>query len=629
MTGAILADALDVAIESNVMVAMRDGVRLASDIYRPARQGKPLPGPFPVLVERTPYDKAGTRASDYTAADPVPISRVKVAEYLVSRGYAVVLQDCRGRFRSEGVFTKYLGEANDGFDTLTWIGKQPWCSGRIGTTGLSYCAHTQTALAALRPPGLAAMFLDCGGFANAYRGGIRHGGAFELKQATWAYRNAGVSLANSGNRQALAAHQAEDIAAWFRAMPWRRGHSPLRWAPEYESYLFDQWERGTFDDYWRRPELYAAGYYDAFSGIPTMLMCGWWDPYTQTTSDNYIGIAAHHGSDVRLVFGPWLHGQRSKTTAGAVSFGPAAAFDGQIAENYFTFQADWFDRWLQPRGRLPQPQPEAPRVRYFRMGGGSGTRTAEEQLDHGGTWRQAADWPLPGTDFRPYYLHADGRLDEGPPAEDTSTVSFAFDPANPVPTIGGHITSGLPVMHGGAFDQRTTPELFGATAPYLPLAERPDVLVFATPPLAADVEVTGPIVVRLWISSDAPDTDFTAKLIDWQPPNADFPQGFAMNLTDSILRCRYRKSWEAPEFLSPGEIAEIVIEPPPTANLFRRGHRIRLDISSSNFPHFDVNPNTGEAEGHASVRRIAVNTVHMDRRHPSHMVLPIVPPERP
>jgi putative CocE/NonD family hydrolase len=622
MTGAALADALEVAVERHVMVAMRDGVRLATDIHLPARGGKALPGPFPVLVERTPYNKEGTRASDYTAADPTPISRVQVAAFFVRRGYAVVLQDCRGRFRSEGVFTKYLGEANDGFDTLAWIAAQPWCSGRIGTTGLSYCAHTQTALAALRPPGLAAMFLDCGGFANAYRGGIRHGGAFELKQATWAYRNAGVSLANNGDKLALAAHQAEDIAEWFRAMPWKRGHSPLRWAPEYESYLFDQWERGAFDDYWRTPELYAAGRYDAFAGIPTMLMCGWWDPYTQTTSDNYIGIAAQPGGDARLVFGPWLHGQRSRTSAGDVSFGPEAAFDGRIAEDYFTFQADWFDRWLQPAAR---PRPEGRRVRYFRMGGGSGGRAADGRLDHGGRWLQADDWPLPGTDFRAFYLHADGRLDPRPPAKAKAAVSFDFDPAKPVPTIGGNITSGLPVMHGGAFDQRTGPKLFGATAPYLPLAARPDVLVFATPPLAEDVEVTGPIVVRLWISSDAPDTDFTAKLIDWQPPHADFPQGFAMNLTDGILRCRYRKSWEAPEPLAPGEIAEIVIEPPPTSNLFRRGHRIRLDISSSNFPHFDVNPNTGEPEGRALRRRVAVNTVHMDRQRPSHIVLPIVP----
>ena len=623
---AAVDDGLDVAIERDVMVPMRDGIRLATDVHRPARHGKPLPGPFPVLVERTPYGKACTRASDYTAAKTQPISRVEVAAYFVRRGYVVVLQDCRGRFGSEGVFTKYLGEAKDGFDTLAWVTAQPWCSGRIGTTGLSYCAHTQTAVAALRPAGLSAMFLDCGGFANAYRGGIRHGGAFELKQATWAYRNAGVSLANSGNKLALAAHRSEDIVKWFQAMPWRRGHSPLRCAPEYEGYLFDQWERGTFDDEWRTPELYAAGHYDAFAGIPTMLMCGWFDPYTQTTSDNYIGIAAQPGGDVRLVFGPWLHGQRSRASAGDVWFGPEALFDGHIAENYFAFQADWFDRWLQP-GAPPPPEPA--RVRYFRMGGGSGRRTADGLLDHGGTWRQAADWPLPGTDFHPFYLQADGRLDEQPPTIESASLSYTFDPADPVPTIGGHITSGLPVMHGGAFDQRTGPGLFGAREPHGPLADRPDVLVFATPPLAADVEVTGPIVVRLWISSDAPDTDFTAKLIDWQPPNADYPQGFAMNLTDSILRCRYRKSWEAPEPLTPDDVAEIVIEPPPTANLFRRGHRIRLDISSSNFPHFDVNPNTGEPEARATRRQVAVNTVHMDRLRPSHIVLPLIPAASP
>jgi len=179
-------------------------------------------------------------------------------------------------------------------------------------------------------------------------------------------------------------------------------------------------------------------------------------------------------------------------------------------------------------------------------------------------------------------------------------------------------------MFAGPYDQRTNEDVFGATPPYLPLAARADILVFETPPLDADMEVTGPIVVKLWISSSAPDTDFTAKLIDWHPPNADYPQGYAMNITDGILRCRYRKSWEKPELLAPGEIAEITIEPMPSSNLFKRGHCIRLDISSSNFPRFDVNPNTGEPEGRARRRQIARNGVHASARYPSHIVLPLV-----
>ncbi|MGH8848368.1 MAG: CocE/NonD family hydrolase, partial [Polaromonas sp.] len=265
-----------------------------------------------------------------------------------------------------------------------------------------------------------------------------------------------------------------------------------------------------------------------------------------------------------------------------------------------------------------------PAVRYFRMGGGSGHRTASGRLDHGGCWRSASDWPLPGTEFRPYYLQADGTLQTQIQVKE-AVLEFDFDPAHPVPTLGGSITSGEPLMTAGAYDQRTHDGIFGAQPPYLPLAARRDILVFETPALEDDMEVTGPIVIRLWISSSAPDTDFTAKLIDVHPPNADYPQGYAMNLTDGILRCRYRRSWENPELLAPGEIAEITIEPMPTSNLFKKGHRIRLDISSSNFPRFDVNPNTGEPEGRAQRRQAAINRVHVSAAQPSQLLLPIVP----
>jgi hypothetical protein len=204
-------------------------------------------------------------------------------------------------------------------------------------------------------------------------------------------------------------------------------------------------------------------------------------------------------------------------------------------------------------------------------------------------------------------------------------VSYDFDPERPVPSIGGTITSGEPVMRGGAYDQREGPRFFGSREPYMPLAARPDVLVFETEVLPADVEVTGPIAATLWISSDRPDTDFTIKLIDVYPPNEDYPEGFAMNVTDGILRVRYRKSWEKPEPLQPGAVAQVTVEAFPTANLFKRGHRIRLDISSSNFPHFDVNPNTGAPEGTGLTRQVARNTLYLDRDRPSHVVLPIIP----
>lgn len=614
----------DVAVERDVMVPSHDGVRLATDVYRPARDGVALPGPFPVLLSRTPYDKTGVRESEISAADPVPKSNAALAAQFVRQGYAVVMQDCRGRYASQGSFTKYLGEAEDGAATLDWILAQDWCNGRVGTFGLSYAAHTQTALAALRPNRLAAMVLDCGGFSNAYRGGIRHGGAFELKQATWAIKHARINAAST-DPVASAALEAEDVADWFAALPWKRGHSPLKWAPEYETYLFDQWERGAFDEYWRQTELHGAAHYAAFAGVPVLMLCGYFDPYAQTTTENFTGIGAQPGAEARMVLGPWLHGRRSQTCAGDVDFGPEAVLDGHVADDYLALRLAWFDRWLKPEGE--QAGADLPVVSYFLMGGGSGRRDDAGRLNHGGRWRTASAWPPDDAAGTPLYLSPDARLAWTLP-EGEAALSFDFDPADPVPTVGGPITSGEPVMAGGVFDQRTHAGVFGAKPPYLPLAARPDVLVFETAPLAQDVEVAGPISIRLFVSSDAPDTDFTAKLVDWMPPNPDYPRGFALNLTDGIFRCRYRKSWEAPEPLVPGEVFEIVVEPMPTANLFRTGHRIRLDISSSNFPRFDVNPNTGEPEGRARRRRVAVNTVHMGVAHPSRLVLPIRPARR-
>ncbi|MBI3515406.1 MAG: CocE/NonD family hydrolase, partial [Proteobacteria bacterium] len=281
----------------------------------------------------------------------------------------------------------------------------------------------------------------------------------------------------------------------------------------------------------------------------------------------------------------------------------------------------WFDRWLKGVENGVETEPP---VRVFVMGGGSGRKTAAGRLDHGGAWRSAAGWPLADARPTPFYLHGDRRLATSRPAERAVPLSYEFDPARPVPSIGGTITSGAPIMVGGAFDQREGPRIFGAGEPYRTLAERPDVLVFETAPLARDVEITGPIVAKLWITSSRPDTDFTVKLIDVYPANPNYPDGFAMNLTDGILRVRYRESWERPTLMAPGTIYAITIEPFPTSNLFKRGHRIRLDVSSSNFPHFDVNPNTGEPEGTAARRQRATNSVLVDAAHPSHVVLPVI-----
>src|ERR1700761_1806762 len=247
----------DMILESGVMVRMRDGVRLATDIYRPAKGGKALPGAFPVILERTPYGRNVVSRSELSVAEPVAKSRAEVARFFVKQGYVVVYQDCRGRYGSEGAFVKYLSDGADGYDCCAWLVKQSWCNGKIGTKGLSYAAHTQGALGCANPPGVAAMFLDSGGFSNAYQGGIRQGGAFELKQVTWAHMAAMDAPESKSDPVRMAALKAIDLKAWFARMPWKRGHSPLSAAPEYEDYVYDQWEHGKFDGYWKQMGIYA------------------------------------------------------------------------------------------------------------------------------------------------------------------------------------------------------------------------------------------------------------------------------------------------------------------------------------------------------------------------------------
>lgn len=603
-------------IERDIMVPARDGIGLATDVYRPAGAG-----PFPVILERTPYDKTAPSRSERTAAVARPRSRTELAEYFAAHGYAVVYQDCRGRYRSEGVFTKYLSEAEDGYDTLAWLVQQPWCNGRIATFGLSYASHTQMALGCLDPPGLAAQFLDCGGFSNAYRSGIRHGGAFDLKQATWAYRNA---LADARDPAVKAALEAQDIATWIARLPqkpWTPGDSPVSAAPEYEDYLFEQWGHGRFDEFWKQAGIYAEGYYARYAAVPTVHLSGWFDPYTRTAMENYLGLARRGRGATRLILGPWTHGDRSLSYAGDVEFGPDATVDGNLADDFFDLRRRWFDRWVRD---VPNGAENDPAVRVFVMGGGSGRKDAAGRMQHGGAWRDAADWPLPGTDFSRWHLGADRGLGRAAGPDAAEPLTLVADPRNPVPTIGGAVSSGEPVMRGGAYDQRTGPELFGAQPPYGSLADRPDVLSFTTHPLAEDLIVVGPIELRLWLGCDAPDADIHAKLIDVYPPNEDYPDGFAMNLTEGLLRLRYRDSWEKPSLMRPGEVYAVTVQFFPTGNRFVRGHRLRLDIAGSNFPHFDINPNSGESEGSAVHPRVARTHIFVDRARPSHLLLPLL-----
>jgi uncharacterized protein len=591
--------AFDVVVQRDVMVAMRDGVRLATDIYQPARNGKPLAQRAPAILERTPYGKSGETRRHASA---------EIANIYASRGYTVVFQDCRGRGNSQGEYVKYLSDGQDGYDCCAWILQQPWSNGRIGTQGLSYGAHTATALACLNAPGLAAMFVDSGGFSNSYQGGIRQGGAFELKQVTWAYNQALEAPEIRKDPLKRAALGIVDIEAWFKRMPWSRGHSPLSLVPEYEDYVFDQWEHGVFDDFWKQVGIYAAGSYDRFSDVPIVWMSSWYDPYPRTATDNYIALRQRKRSPQQLILGPWTHGNNHETFAGDVDFGPAALLAGNLAPDLLTMRLRWFDRWL--KGEKNKGDDEPP-VRIFVMGGGTGRRNAAGRMDHGGRWRAEQQWPLPATVPTSFYLRGGGELSETAPRGDSPPRVYEYDPRNPVPSLGGTITSGQPVMVGGAFDQRE-------------LDKRADVLMFQTAPLERDVEVTGAIEAELWIASNCPDTDFTIKLIDVYPPNEDYPQGFAMNLTDGILRCRYRDSWERPSLMTPGQVYRITVTAFPTSNLFRRGHRIRLDVSSSNFPHFDLNLNTGAAEGAGGEMRVATNSVFVDEQRASRVVLPLI-----
>ena len=572
-----------------VSTPMRDGVALIADVYA----ATPSPPSGPVLLERTPYGRRATRGSDGAVGERNPAPPEVVCGRFTERGYVVVRQDCRGRFDSGGLFVKYLREAEDGFDTVEWIAEQPWCDGRVATMGVSYSAHAQSALASVGTPHLAAMFLDSGGFASAYETGVRMGGAFELKQATWAFTRASTG--------------AESIEDWFGDMPWQRGRSPLRHAPEYEDYLFDQWEHTDFGPFWQQLGLYGRGFYDRFPDVPNLHMSSWYDPYIRTAIENFHQLGRRKTSRSYLVLGPWTHGQRSRSFSGDVDFGPHATLDGNLAVDYAGMRADWFD------AQLGSAATTGPLVRYFLMGGGSGRRNGAGRLDHGGSWECSSTWPPDDTVDVRFHLNGDGSL-TGAPRETVEFLTYQHDPRDPVPTIGGQVTSGEPIMVGGAFDQRPDERTFSLTGSSLPLAERSDVLVFQTPELTSETVLTGGVIAHLVVSSSAVDTDFTIKLIDVHAPNEDYPDGFAMNLTDGILRCRYRESFEHPVLMEPHREYVVDIAAPDSANRFLPGHRIRLDISSSNFPRFDINSGTGESEVGQLCRTPVRNRVYVDGR---------------
>ncbi|GIW92695.1 MAG: antibiotic hydrolase [Pirellulaceae bacterium] len=602
--GAAQESLFDVAVESNVWVTMRDGVRLATDIYRPAREGRPVEDRFPVILTRTPYNKDGSRA---------------VGNYYAARGYVFVAQDTRGRYRSEGIWHWLTDDGPDGADTAEWIASQPWSNGRIGMFGTSYVGGTQHALAMYGSPYLKTV-IPVDAVCNMGYASMRNGGAFELRFWNWIMLNSGRgsrAARDPATAEALR-EMAEHRREYLKQLPLRRGMTPLRLAPEYEEWLVEAMRHGANDAFWKQNNI--LDYPEQYQDIPVYLVGGWYDSWASNTTATFEVLSRRLKSAVYLIMGPWIHGAQDRSQHGQVDFGAEAAIRDPLA-----WRLEWYDRWLKDKQTaVGRAAPFETPVRIFVMGTGDGHRTEKGHLYHGGYWRNENEWPLARTRYTPYYLQPGGGLSPSEPPVGGGNTSFQFDPSNPVPTIGGNISSGDGILLQGAWNQRGGPHVWNSPQP-VPLSARNDILVFQTEPLAEDVEVTGPIVVVLWIRSTASDTDFTAKLIDVYPPSPDFPDGFDLNIGDGIIRTRFRNSLVQEELMTPGEIYQVKIWLYPTSNVFKKNHRIRLDISSSNFPRFDVNPNTGEPLNEHRRWQVAVNTVFHDAEYPSHIVLPIIP----
>ena len=589
--------------ERNVMVAMRDGVRLATDLYFPDGDG-----PWPVLLERTPYDKLGTEL-------------VKSAGFFARHGYAVALQDVRGREVSEGEWYPFREEGPDGYDTCGWLVQQPWCNGQIGTIGLSYSGCTQVGLGALGAPGLASQWISMG--PQNYRdSAMRQGGAMELRFYIYAFRMAATSKeAQADPVKRIALQRAHNEVGKFLLPPGRvppkAGLTPLKYTPGIERWVHDVLRHGDYRPYWSdAPALSILERYDTYPDVAITYMSSWYDTYVRGTIGNYVEMTKRHKSPTRLLMGPWTHGGQGVAFSGDVEFGPDAAL------HYDDARLRWFDATV--RGRDAAALAKEPPVSIFVMGGGSGRKTPAGRMMHGGTWRQLPAWPPAGAEARALHLRAGGRLTWEAPAAGEAADRYVYDPADPVPTVGGSISAAENIIPAGGYDQRDGPRVFGSRDD-LPLSARADVLVYSSEPLAKDLEVTGAVEVVLWCASSAVDTDFTAKLIDAYPSNPDYPEGYELNVADSIVRARYRSNGESADPpLEPGRPYELRIRLYATSNVFCAGHRIRVHVSSSNYPRFDPNPNTGAPLGESQVTERALQTVYHDVDRPSRVILPVM-----
>ncbi len=534
---------------------MRDGTALAANVYRPKQEGR-----FPAVLLRTPYGKPGADWGD--------------ARKYTSAGYVIVVQDCRGRGKSSGTWDPFASEPNDGFDTQEWLGRQAWCNGEIGTAGGSYGGWTQWASAAGASKHVKCM-MPVVPFADVFHDLAYPGGAFQLSLLMgWGVAVGGVPL------------KPEQLERAFLHLPLRSFGN--QFTPKVP-FLNDWITHSTYDDYWKQRGI-AQRYRDVT--VPILNVGGWYDIFSKTTLDLCTEVRAHSRDRLArrnqfVVMGPWAHGVGVQKV-GDVDFGP----DAKRSMGDLQFQ--WMEYWLKGHETGVQNWPA---YQLFVMG--------ENR------WRGENEWPLQRTRYTPYYLrgqgHAnsvrgDGFLSLDKPSDEPPD-NYVSDPNQPVPTKGGNNLVGAPA---GPYDQAE-------------VERRDDVLIYTTTPLEQPVEVTGPVRMILHAASDAPDTDFTAKLVDV------FPDGKAINLCDGIIRARFRNGLDKPTFLEPGKPSRFEIDLWVTSNQFRRGHRIRVEIASSNFPRFDRNPNTGAEFGSDLVLKPAKQTVWHDGMRPSHLVLPVIP----
>lgn len=575
-------------VSVDVMVPTRDGTKLATDIWLPESDFR-----LPALLMRTPYGK-GWLTTTYGITSP------NIFE-LMKRGYAVAIQECRGTFGSEGTFVPHVADADDGADTVQWLIDQEWCDGNIGSFGPSYIGFVQLQTAATGVPGLKAI-APAATSADLYAGFWHsQGGALSLRCALiWstlmAFNEAQRVLARGSGDPDDVSQLAAGLAdhAAISAVTPVAGH-PL--IAKYLPWAIDVGiDRPDRDEAWG--DLAAIDRVSSMT-TPALHIGGWYDLFISQTLRSYAQMKAHAGSPEarggqRLVIGPWSH-----DPSGWLGFFPDRNFGataGMEAAMLTDPQIAFFDRWL--KGREDALDGHAP-VRLFVMG-----------IDQ---WRDEREWPLSDTSYTAYYLQGDGPANTAAGAgrltttEATTVVAdtYLYDPRRPVPTIGGTVLNRG--GYGGAADQR-------------PLHDRDDILVFTTETLASPLEVTGPVTATLYVSSSAVDTDFTAKLVDVHP------DGRAIILCEGLQRMRYRNSLSAPEPMIPEEIYEITIDLTPTANVFLPGHRLVLEISSSNFPQYDRNSNTGGviAREHLSEMIVAVNHLHRGAGYPSHITLPVI-----